>query len=281
MWDRDGKASDYSEPAWFEMGLLEPSDFGGKWIGLAGEKAAAVSPLLRKEFVVGGPVKRARLYAAGIGWSEYYLNGARIGDNVLDPTATDYDKRILYVTHDVTGQIRPGTNALSVMLGNGWYSEPGGPNYGDSPRLLLQLIIELADGTVKRIISDPSWRATGGPILKNDFYGGELYDARLEKDGWLEPGYEDASWPAAALKDSPRRTPGSPVGRTDQDQPGSQTGRIDQSQAGSLCLRFRPVLRRMGPSAGQGAGRDQGRAALRLSCFSRRGHGRVEGRYRS
>ena len=203
VWDRDGKASDYSEPAWFEMGLLEPSDWHGQWIGLAGEKAAAVSPLLRKEFVVGGPVKRARLYAAGIGWSEYYLNGTRIGDNVLDPTATDYDKRILYVTHDVTEQVRPGTNALSVMLGNGWYSEPGGPNYGDSPRLLLQLIIELADGTVKRIISDPSWRATGGPILKNDFYGGELYDARLEKDGWLEPGYEDASWPAAALKDSP------------------------------------------------------------------------------
>ena len=164
---------------------------------------SALSPLLRKEFVVGGAVKRARLYAAGLGWSEYYFNGRRVGDHVLDPAATDYDKRILYVTHDVTPLVQPGPNVLGAMLGNGWFSEPPRPGYGDSPCLLLELVLELADGTLKRIVSDESWRASSGPILRNDLYGGEIYDARLEKTGWLRPGYDDSSWATAALRSHP------------------------------------------------------------------------------
>jgi alpha-L-rhamnosidase len=212
MWDDQGQVSPWSKPATFEMGLLMPSDWYGKWIALAGPKSAGVSPLLRKQFAVGRPIKRARLYAAGLGWSEYYLNGQRIGDSVLDPAATDYDKRILYVTHDVTHLVRRGSNVLGAMLGNGWYSEPPGagydpkcprPGYGDAPCLLLELIVELADGRIQRIVSDESWRASSGPILRNDMYGGEVYDARLEKAGWLLPGYDDLSWAAAAVRNSP------------------------------------------------------------------------------
>ena len=204
VWDERGQQSAWSKPATFEMGLLEPSEWHGHWIGLGGEKVAAVSPLLRKQFDVAGPIKRARLYAAGIGWSEYYLNGKRIGDAVLDPATTDYDKHILYVTHDVTHMVHPGSSALGAMLGNGWYSPPPPDlGYSDSPRLLLELVVELADGTVQRIASDASWRASTGPILKNDLWGGEVYDARLEKTGWLEPGYDDSSWAAAAVKKAP------------------------------------------------------------------------------
>ncbi|HOZ48047.1 MAG TPA: family 78 glycoside hydrolase catalytic domain [Candidatus Hydrogenedentes bacterium] len=203
VWDDVGEVSPWSAPATFEMGLLDPSDWHGRWIGLAGEEAAAVSPLLRKEFAVAGPVKRARLYAAGIGWSEYYLNGKRIGDHVLDPAATDYDKRIFYVVHDVTDLLHSGPNVLGAMLGNGWFSEPPGPNYADSPCLLLELVVELADGTIQQIPSDERWRASTGPIVKNNLFGGEVYDARLEKAGWLEPGYDDSAWAAAAIREDP------------------------------------------------------------------------------
>jgi alpha-L-rhamnosidase len=204
VWDDRGQVSPWSKPAAFEMGLLASSDWHGQWIGLAGENTASVSPLLRKSFVVAGPVKRANLYAAGLGWSEFYLNGKRIGDAVLDPAATDYDKRILYASHDVTDLVRPGANALGAMLGNGWYSPPPPDRgYADAPRLLLELVIELADGTVQRVASDASWRASTGPILRNDLWGGETYDARLEKTGWLDPGYNDAAWAAADVKPSP------------------------------------------------------------------------------
>ena len=203
VWDDQGHASPWSTPATFEMGLLDPVDWHGRWIGLAGEGTTGVSPLLRKEFVVGGPVKRARLYMAGIGWSEAYLNGQRIGDNVLDPAATDYDKRVLYITHDVTPLVHEGQNALGVMLGNGWYSQPHNAGYGDSPRLLAELVLELADGTVQRIASDETWRCSTGPILQNSIWGGEVYDARLEQPGWLHPGFDIVSWKAAALMDDP------------------------------------------------------------------------------
>ncbi len=209
VWDDRGHVSPWSEPATFEIGLLEPSDWHGRWIGLAGPNTAAVSPLLRKQFTVDGEVRRARLYAAGVGWSEYHLNGRRIGDCVLDPAATDYDKRILYVTHDVTRLVRRGPNALGAMLGNGWYSQPPldpkgpRPGYGDSPCLLLELIIEWADGSIQRVVSDESWRASTGPILKNSIWGGEVYDARLEKAGWRQPGYDDSAWAAAVPRSSP------------------------------------------------------------------------------
>ncbi|MBX3422702.1 MAG: family 78 glycoside hydrolase catalytic domain [Pirellulaceae bacterium] len=203
VWDDQGHAGPWSESATFEMGLLQATDWHGQWIGLGGENTSAASPLLRRKFLVGGPVKRARLYAAGIGWSEYYLNGQRIGNNVLDPGATDFDKRILYVSHDVTQQIQPGHNIIGVMIGNGWYSEPPGPNYGDSPRLLLELVVELADGTMQRVVSDDDWMSSTGPILQNDFFHGEIYDARLEKTGWLSVDYDDSAWIAAEERAPP------------------------------------------------------------------------------
>ncbi|MFC1601607.1 family 78 glycoside hydrolase catalytic domain [Candidatus Sumerlaeota bacterium] len=165
--------------------------------------AKAPSPLLRKEFAVTKDVRRARVYISGIGWSELYLNGQKVSDRVLDPAATDYDKRVFYVTHDVTDQLKKGDNALGVMLGNGWYSEPGRLRYGYSPRVLLQLQIAYADGSTARVTSDPTWKTIDGPIRRNDFWHGEVYDARLERTGWSLPGYDDSKWTAASVKDAP------------------------------------------------------------------------------
>jgi len=222
VWDKQGRPSVWSEPANFEMGLLKQSDWKGQWIGIgpghltyvAGKLTQAVqldgkgetpaaSPLLRNEFTVAKDIRRARVYVSGVGFSELYLNGRKVGDHVLDPAATDYDKRVLYVTHDVTDRLKDGRNALGVMLGNGWYCEPGRMRYGDSPRVLLQMQIEHVDGSTSSVTSGPTWKAIDGPIRRNDFWNGEVYDARLQRPGWTTPGYDDSQWVAAAVKQSP------------------------------------------------------------------------------
>jgi alpha-L-rhamnosidase len=144
-----------------------------------------------------------------LGLSELYLNGRKVGDHVLSPGTTEYPKRLFYVTHDVTDQIKNGANAIGVVLGNGRYYSmrsrvyAGMPHYG-YPKLLLQLRIEHTDGSVTQIISDESWKlSTDGPILANNEYDGEEYDARKEFAGWSEPGFDDSAWQAAELAEVP------------------------------------------------------------------------------
>ncbi|MCY3707777.1 MAG: family 78 glycoside hydrolase catalytic domain [Caldilineaceae bacterium] len=201
VWDKDDRASAYSEPAAFTMGLLHESDWTGHWIGAPTDVA---SPLLRNEFDLDNPVSRARLHISGLGWYELYLNGRRVGDHVLDPATSDYTQRVLYVTYDVTELLRTGVNAVGVMLGNGWYCEPGWAHrYGDSPRLRLQLNVEFADSSTTSVTSGSGWNTAPGPITRNDLYGGETYDARREQPGWAATGFDDTNWNAAVDKDAP------------------------------------------------------------------------------
>ena len=201
VWDQDGRATAFSQPASFSMGLLRPDDWAGHWIGANTDVA---SPLLRKTFDLDKPVKRARLHISGLGWYELYLNGRRVGDHALDPATSDYTKRVLYVTHDVTEQLQQGANAVGVLLGNGWYCEPGWEHrYGDSPRLLLQLNVEFADGGRTAITSDNAWKAAPGPITRNDLFGGESFDARREQPGWTDARFDDLHWDAATPKAAP------------------------------------------------------------------------------
>ena len=211
VWDQSGESS-WSRNATFEMGLLSQSDWKGYWIGA---DKSVPSPLVRKEFEIPQDVTKARLYVSGIGWSECYMNGAKISDRVLDPCASEYGKSVYYVTHDVTRDLKTGANAIGVWLGNGWFSEPdsAGPGsdeiwrfsslYGDSPRVRIQLHVECADGEKLIIASDEEWRTTGSCITQNDFYFGERYDARLEMPGWSEPHFDDAGWSPANLKEAP------------------------------------------------------------------------------
>ena len=202
-WNGADRAGPWAAPARFELGLLDDTDWGGTWIGAA---AGVSAPLLRREFWLAGGVRRARLYAAGLGFAELFVNGRRLGDAVLDPAPTDYDKRVLYVTHDVTALLRPGANAVGAMLGNGWYSEPSAHRYGDSPRLLLQLDVELEDGSAVAVTSDDTWLTAPGPISANGLWGGECYDARLEQAGWNEPGFAAGGWAPVARKSAPGGT---------------------------------------------------------------------------
>ena len=122
VWDKDGKASAYSRPANWEMGLLSPQDWQGQWIGQTTDTNSQPAPLLRRAFPVNGKIKQARAYICGLGYYELHINGKKIGDHLLDPGYTRYDKRALYVTYDVTDNLRRGKNAVGVILGNGWYN---------------------------------------------------------------------------------------------------------------------------------------------------------------
>ena len=219
IWDQKGAPSAWSEPAFWSTGLLHPGDWDAKWIGLnSGNKTRPDNPhtrlparMLRREFDASKQIRRATVYASGLGFFDLYLNGARVGDHLMDPALTNYSKLILYVTFDVTRQLQPGRNAVGAVLGNGrFFATRTGDktpakftNYG-YPRLLLQLEIEYADGTRQRVVSDESWKVTAdGPTRTNNEYDGEEYDARKEMPGWDKPGFNDAAWQNADLMDSP------------------------------------------------------------------------------
>lgn len=164
------------------------------------EERALPARMLRKEFTVKGPVKRATAYVSGLGLFELYLNGGRIGSDVLSPNLTDYDKRVHYVTFDVTKEVAAGNNAIGLILGNGRYWAPrekvpiGTKNFG-YPKARVQLEIEDQDGRIARIISNENWKVTTeGPIRANNEYDGEEYDARAELPGWAAPGFDDSRW---------------------------------------------------------------------------------------
>jgi alpha-L-rhamnosidase len=211
VWDRDGKPSGWSAPALWSVGLLSKVDWRGQWIARTDEKSSQPAPLFRKEFSVDGKVRRARLYIAGLGYHEVRLNGKKVGDHVLDPGYTRYDRRVLYVIHDVTGLLAAGKNAIGAILGNGWFNVHTKAvwNFHDapwraSPRLLLELRIDLDDGKTQVVASDASWRTSTGPIVFDSIYAGETYDARLEKPGWDAPGFDDSSWDRAKAAEAPR-----------------------------------------------------------------------------
>ncbi len=164
---------------------------------------------LRKEFAVDKDIRRATVYFSGLGLSELYLNGSKVGDHVLSPGMTEYPKRSLYVTYDVTDQVRRGENAIGVVLGNGRFFSPRSkayasmPNYG-FPKLLLHLRVEHADGSVSEVVSDESWKLSAdGPIIANNEYDGEEYDARKEFAEWSKAGFDDAAWQAASVVETP------------------------------------------------------------------------------
>lgn len=191
-----------------QWGAAELGPYGIAPWGEAGyaEEHALPARMLRKEFDSPRAVARATAYVSAGGLVELYLNGARVGDHVLSPGLTDYTRRTLYVTYDVTGSIRPGRNTAGLWLGNGRYWAPrnrvpiGSVSYG-APCAIAQIEIEYDDGSRATVATDETWKVTAeGPITANNEYDGEDYDARREPAGWSGPGFDDSKWqPAQAL----------------------------------------------------------------------------------
>jgi alpha-L-rhamnosidase len=221
VWDKAGRASDWSKAATWEMGLLSPQDWQAQWLndGKSNPEKDAdfyqedPAPLFRKEFMLPKTVARARLYVSGLGYYEASLNGKRVGDQVLDSGWTRYSERALYSTYDVTSQVRRGANCIGVMLGNGWYNPLPLRMWGHlnlrehlpvgRPRFIAHLEIEFADGTRESVVSDSTWKVGKGPIRFNSIYLGEVYDARREVAGWDRPGFDDSSWRRPGIATEP------------------------------------------------------------------------------
>jgi alpha-L-rhamnosidase len=200
VWDNNGKASKWSQPAFFQTGFLKQGDWKAKWIEPASvEDPTRPVPLLRRQFTVSKKIVSATAYITSHGLYEAFINGKRVGDDWLTPGWTSYKKRLQYQVYDVTDLVARGSNAIGVMLGNGWYRGIiGYANninvYGKDVALLLQIDILYSDGTSEQIISDGSWKSSTGEIKYSEIYNGEIADARLVKDGWKNAGYNDAEW---------------------------------------------------------------------------------------
>jgi alpha-L-rhamnosidase len=198
VWDKDGRRSPWSGPASWTMGLLHASDWGAVWIAHP-KPDPQPATMLRKEFDVRGPVKRAVAWVTGLGLYELRINGNRVGDHLLAPEWTRYGKRIQYQAYDVTNALHDGRNAVGAQLGGGWWTGPlmvkPPMKQPPQPCLLLRLDIELADGSTQTIETGPSWQATtDGPIRRAGIYFGETYDATKEMPGWDRPGFAAAGW---------------------------------------------------------------------------------------
>jgi len=173
--------------------------------------------MLRKEFRLSAPAKRATLYATALGVYALRLNAQPVGDHILAPEWTDYHTRVQYQAYDVTAQLCEGDNAIAALLGDGWYAGRLGMSdgliqtlrgvYGSKPYLLAQIEIELTNGQRMRVVTDDSWQVSqAGPLRSSDLLDGEIYDARRELPGWDQPGYDTSGWLAAGTS-SPRPAP--------------------------------------------------------------------------
>lgn len=207
VWDEHGRASAWSAPSFWETALRAPEDWeGARWIGPSDPQAGA--PLLRKEFSLDKKVAGARAYVAGLGFHELRLNGAKVGDRVLAPANTPYDRRVLYDTYDVTKALRKGGNTVGLWLGHGYgenFSRYGFRWNGQRQAIVL-LDVTFTDGTRRRLTTDPSWKWSIGPITADDLYDGESYDARREQDGWDESSFDDRSWDVVSMVHAPQGT---------------------------------------------------------------------------
>lgn len=225
VWDQRQRPSAWSETATFLTGLMQSSDWHAHWIaalpdgprgpqarGAGRTRVASTSPMpiFRETFSVNKPVVRATLFLSGLGESKALLNGKPVTQAFLTPGWTDYRKTVFYDTYDVTRLLHAGANAIGVMLGNGMYNVEGVPgrytkfigSFGQ-PKLIAELRLHFADGSVSIISSSDRWKTASGPILFSSIYGGEDYDARRSLPGWTLTTFQDAAWEHAVLVDGP------------------------------------------------------------------------------
>jgi len=205
VWNQDDEASDWSAPATFTMGVLNPTDWRANWIE---SPASCPTLLLRRKFIIKPGLKRAIVHVCGLGQYELTINGRKSGDDLLSPGWTKYDRTCLYDTRDLTTMLREGKNVIGLELGNGMYNVTGGRyvkfkgSFGPL-KAIAQIEVEYLNGSVETIVTDQNWRALAGPITFSCVYGGEDYDARLEPNGWNKPDFDDASWMVARVTDGP------------------------------------------------------------------------------
>lgn len=243
VWDEQGKASAWSEPAAWSMGLLHAEDWAGPWIANPPKaltdhhpRSAAkpgspadpplyeTSPRFRKVFDLAQRPAHAVVYITSLGYFRLYINGEPIGDTSIQPAVSDYNHRVFYRTIDVSDRLRPGRNCIAVGLGVGWMNETM-YRVTPYPQLHVQLEATLENGRRITVAGDHTWRTSAGPIRNGKpvafgVRGMEVYDAGLEQPGWATPGFDDARWTPAVEQPQTR------VAITAQP---CETGRVTQT----------------------------------------------------
>lgn len=212
VWSNSRKLT--SEIASFETAKLSITDWhDAKWISDTFDKEFRKAPLLRKSISLEEKnIKNARLYVSGVGYYEFFINGAHVSDRKLEPGYTHFDKRVLYSTYDVTSMLQHGENVLAAELGNGWLNiqslsvwEFEKARWRMRPRMIAELRITYNDGTVQTIPTDRTWKTNSGACSFNNLYSGEVYDARLVHKGWTIPGFDDKKWMPAMEVEAPAK----------------------------------------------------------------------------
>ncbi|PQV48845.1 alpha-L-rhamnosidase [Jejuia pallidilutea] len=221
VWDENNNPSSFSNTHFWKTGFLKESDWKAKWISnkyktvtdkrepftrydnsrvFVAEDSSAV--YLRKVFKTNDSIKTATVYVSGLGYYELYLNGRKVGDHVLDPVFTDYQKNVKYLAYNVTELLKQNNfNTVSAILGNGFYNhterdlfQMEKANWKTPPKLLCEIIVEYESGTKAHIISDATWKWSYGPIIYNSIRGGETIDARIDINGWNTSNFKDNGW---------------------------------------------------------------------------------------
>ncbi len=223
VWDETGELGPWSSPASFET-ALGPAGWSASWIGLgpgqgptdppgpgavdAVALAMQPAPYLRRAFTLDQDVVSARLYATALGIYQLSVNGRPVSDGALAPGWTDYARRLLYQTYDVTELLQRGDNVIGAIVADGWAcgfygfdAKHAGAHYARDPELLAQLVITTGDGGEKRIVTDHRWRSSTGAILHADLLMGEHRDQRREPPSWDRPGYDDSPWRPASRRE--------------------------------------------------------------------------------
>lgn len=233
-----------SEPSWFETGILSEQGWTARFIGAGNRYITNWGLLFRKEFELSGEIEYAKAYISGLGCCELRMNGKKAGDHYLDPAQTEYFQKIFYSAYDVTALLHTGTNAVGVMLGDGWYHQSqlmeGGGNYGE-PCLLFQLEVRYADGRTDRVVSDTDWTAALSPITYNNIYAGETYDARLEQPGFDLPGFGENGCGGNAHGTADRE--GKDCDCIGSGRSSWFAAEADKEKKGTLCSQLMPPIR--------------------------------------
>ena len=203
IWDNNKKVTDWSKPAYWETGILDPTIWTAKWINMPQDDKSGKCYYFRNEFSISKKISSARAYVTSLGLYQLFLNGKKVGNDLFTPGWSSYNKRLQYQTYDVTAMLQQ-KNTVGAILGEGWYCgrfawKKSRSLYGDKMALLVQIKIDYTDGSTQTIISDNNWKVSDSPILQSSIYDGETYDARLEKSGWSTNEFNDGSWQNASI----------------------------------------------------------------------------------
>lgn len=210
VWGKLDAPLNISKVTSFETGLVESKNWQGDWISDTRDVNLKPAPWFRKEFTASKTVQSARVYIAVGGLYELYINGKKVGNHRLDPMYTRFDRRTLYVTHDVTNLVSEGKNAVGVLLGNGWYNHQSTAvwyfheaPWRARPKFCIDLQIMYSDSTKEIVSSGIDWKTSLSNVIFNSIYTAEHQDARLKQSGWNTPGFDDAGWKNAIPVSAP------------------------------------------------------------------------------